>query len=559
MFPADNVWNTPIASLPVDAHSAQWLASMDASSTDLHPDYGPSGDPRAPYGIPFTVVAATTAFTHVTFDYASESDRGPYPLTAHTPIEGGSDRHALMVDPSASRTSPRCTLFETYDTRYRPGGRSTAGSGAIWTLTSNALRPATWTSADAAGLAILPGLVNYDEVRSGAMDHAIRFTAECTSQAYLWPARHEAGQPDPRCPPMGARFRLRAGFHLPHSQCGPFCQTVLRTMKTYGMILADNGSNWYFQGTADTRWTYTQVDQHVLPLFHVHGLFVAAYCSLSSGASMRWLERFDVTEVLAALATSTLLMGVPTHYTRLLADPRLTRESVAAMRLFVSGSAPLLASTHASFLARTGQAILERYGMTETGMIASNPLLGERRPSTVGFALPGVEVRVPGSPAVVQVRGPNVFAGYWGRPELRDSEFTPDGFFITGDLGVVDADGYLEIVGRSKDVVISGGLNVYPREVELVLDEVEGVVESAVVGVPDDDLGEVVAAALVVEGDFDEVAVLAHVRETLAPFKVPRRFLVVNELPRNAMGKVQKALVRARVLAQDVGSPGAEP
>ena len=297
----------------------------------------------------------------------------------------------------------------------------------------------------------------------------------------------------------------------------------------------------------------------MLPLFHVHGLFVAAYCSLSSGASMRWLERFDVTEVLAALATSTLLMGVPTHYTRLLADPRLTRESVAAMRLFVSGSAPLLASTHASFLARTGQAILERYGMTETGMIASNPLLGERRPSTVGFALPGVEVRVPGSPAVVQVRGPNVFAGYWGRPELRDSEFTPDGFFITGDLGVVDADGYLEIVGRSKDVVISGGLNVYPREVELVLDEVEGVVESAVVGVPDDDLGEVVAAALVVEGDFDEVAVLAHVRETLAPFKVPRRFLVVNELPRNAMGKVQKALVRARVLAQDVGSPGAEP
>ena len=261
VFPADNVWNTSIASLPVDAHSAQWLAAMDASSTDLHPDYGPSGDPHAPYGIPFNVVAPRTVFTHVTFDYASESDRGPYPLTARTPIEGGSDRHALMVDPTASATSPRCTLFETYDTQYRPGGRSTAGSGAIWTLTSNALRPATWTSADAAGLAILPGLVNYDEVRSGSMDHAIRFTAECTSQSFLWPARHEAGQADPRCPPMGARFRLRASFTLARSRCAAFCQTVLRTMKDYGLILADNGSNWYFQGTADSRWTYSQVDQ----------------------------------------------------------------------------------------------------------------------------------------------------------------------------------------------------------------------------------------------------------------------------------------------------------
>jgi hypothetical protein len=261
VFPADNVWNTPISSLPVDVHSAQWLAAMDSSSTDLHPDYGPSGNPRQPYGIPWNIVAAHTTFTRVTFLYASQSDRGPYPLTATTPVEGGSDRHALMVDPRASATSSACTLFETYDTHFHLGGRSTAGSGAIWTLTSNALRPLTYTSADAAGLPILPGLVNYDEVKSGAMDHAIRFTAQCTSQVFVWPARHEAGQATSKCPPLGARFRLKASFSLPTRECSAFCQTVVRTMKTYGLMLADNGSNWYFQGTADARWTYTQVDQ----------------------------------------------------------------------------------------------------------------------------------------------------------------------------------------------------------------------------------------------------------------------------------------------------------
>jgi hypothetical protein len=234
---------------------------MDSSTTYLHPDYGPSGNPHQPYGIPWTVVSPHVAFTRVAFQYASESDKGPYPLTVNTPIEGGSDRHALMVDSHASTTSSACTLFETYDTYFHPGGRSTAGSGAIWKLTSNALRPATFTSADAAGLPILPGLVNYDEVKSGVMDHAIRFTAQCTSEAFIWPARHEAGQATPKCPPMGARFRLRASFSLPTAQCDAFCQTVLTTMKNYGMILADNGSNWYFQGTADTRWTYNQVDQ----------------------------------------------------------------------------------------------------------------------------------------------------------------------------------------------------------------------------------------------------------------------------------------------------------
>ncbi len=260
-FPADNVWNTPITALPVNADSATWLASMSSATTYLHPDYGPSGNPHAPYGIPWTVVRKNTVFTRVTFQYASESNRRAYPLTASTPVEGGSDRHALMVDPYRSASSAPCTLFETFDTSYHPNGRSTAGSGATWNLRSNALRPAGYTSADAAGLPILPGLVNYNEVASHAMDHAIRFTADCTQASYLWPARHEAGQNDSSCPPMGARFRLNASFTLPASQCSSFCQTVLTTMKTYGLILADNGSNWYFQGTADTRWTYTEVDQ----------------------------------------------------------------------------------------------------------------------------------------------------------------------------------------------------------------------------------------------------------------------------------------------------------
>jgi hypothetical protein len=254
-FPADNVWNTPITGLPVNANSSTWLASMDASTTMLHPDYGPSGNKAKPYGIPWQIVSPSQALVHVTFSDASQSDPGPYPLSASTPIENGSDRHAIMVNPST------CTLYELWETHYLPGGDSTAGSGAIWSLKSNALRPAGWTSADAAGLPILPGLVNYDEVMSGSMDHAIRFTAECTQQAYIWPARHEAGQDNNDCPPMGTRFRLSAGFSLPASECSAMCQTVITTMQTYGLILADNGSNWYFQGTADTRWTNKEMDQ----------------------------------------------------------------------------------------------------------------------------------------------------------------------------------------------------------------------------------------------------------------------------------------------------------
>ena len=227
-FPADDVWNTPVTGLPVDADSAAWLASMDASTTELHPDYGPSSHPTKPYGIPWQIVPSGTPFVPIAFAYASESDPGPYPLSATTPIEHGSDRHALMVDPTT------CTLYETFATHYHPHGKSKAGSGAIWNLDSDALRPAGWTSADAAGLPILPGLVNYDEVASGAMDHAIRFTVACTRESYLWPARHEAGQPDTSCPPMGARFRLDASFTLPTSTCSAFCQTVLTTISPTG-------------------------------------------------------------------------------------------------------------------------------------------------------------------------------------------------------------------------------------------------------------------------------------------------------------------------------------
>jgi hypothetical protein len=257
VFPANNVWNTAITDLPVASQSAAWLVSMSSSTTFLHPDFGPSGDPGAPYGIPFVVVSPLHPLVHVSFDYADQSDRGPYPFGASTPVEGGSkatgDRHAIMVDPAT------CTLYELYDARYSPAG-STAGSGAIWNLRSNKLRPAGWTSADAAGLPILPGLLSYSEVRSGKITHALRMTAETTDARYIWPARHEAGaREDPSLPPMGARFRLKASFDV--RRYSKKAQVVLRAMQQYGLILADNGSNWYFQGTADPRWPIALVDE----------------------------------------------------------------------------------------------------------------------------------------------------------------------------------------------------------------------------------------------------------------------------------------------------------
>ena len=295
---------------------------------------------------------------------------------------------------------------------------------------------------------------------------------------------------------------------------------------------------------------------HALPIFHTHGLFVATNCVLLNGSSMIFLPKFDADQALALLPRATVMMGVPTFYTRLLGHAGLTKEATAHMRLFVSGSAPLLADTHKEFSARTGHAILERYGMTETGMLTSNPLDGERIPGTVGFPLPEVELRVvnPETGAVlgtdeigiIEVKGPNVFSGYWRMPEKTKQEIKPDGFFITGDVGKVDGRGYVHIVGRAKDLIISGGFNVYPKEVETVIDAIDGVVESAVVGVPHPDFGEAVTAVVLRKpgATLEEAAVVAVCKQQLANFKVPKRVFFVDELPRNTMGKVQKNLLR---------------
>lgn len=295
---------------------------------------------------------------------------------------------------------------------------------------------------------------------------------------------------------------------------------------------------------------------HMLPLFHVHGLFVACHCVLMNGTAMRFHARFDARGAIADFGRSAVFMGVPTFYTRLLAEEGLTRAACAGMRLFVSGSAPLAAETHAEFEARTGHRILERYGMTETGMITSNPFIGERRPGTVGFPLPGTSVRVVGDDGTpcaagevghIQVKGDNVLPGYWRMPEKNKEEYTPDGYFRTGDVGSFSADGYLSIVGRSKDLIITGGYNVYPKEVELAIDEMPDVLESAVIGVPHSDFGEAVTAVVVPRPGRQpatEGEVIAWLRSRLANFKVPKRVFVVDELPRNTMGKVQKNVLR---------------
>lgn len=295
-------------------------------------------------------------------------------------------------------------------------------------------------------------------------------------------------------------------------------------------------------------WGFSESDVllHALPIFHVHGLFVALHCAFLSGAPMVWLAKYDDAQVLAALPKSTVMMGVPTFYTRLLANAGFTREAAAHMRLFISGSAPLLESTFAEFEARTGQRILERYGMSEAVIITSNPLDGERIAGSVGYPLPGLELRIGGGAetGVIEIRGPSVFGGYWQMPEKTAQEFTEDGFFITGDVGRQDPDGRVWISGRAKDLIISGGFNVYPKEVELVLDETPGVAESAVIGVPHPDFGEAVVAVVIGAGE--EAALIAAAREKLAAFKTPKKVVFVDELPRNAMGKVQKNLLRER-------------
>ena len=292
-------------------------------------------------------------------------------------------------------------------------------------------------------------------------------------------------------------------------------------------------------------WGFSPADVllHALPIFHVHGLFVALHCAFLSGAPMVWLAKFDDTQVLTGLAKATVMMGVPTFYTRLLANPGFTRAAAAHMRLFVCGSAPLLESTFREFEARTGQRILERYGMSEAVIITSNPLVGERIAGSVGYPLPGVALRI-GEGEVIEIKGPSVFSGYWEMPDKTAQEFTADGYFRTGDVGRQDPDGRVWISGRAKDLIISGGFNVYPKEVELILDELPGVSESAVVGVPHPDFGEGVVA--VVMGSGDEAAIVAACRERLAAYKSPKRVVFVGELPRNAMGKVQKNLLRER-------------
>jgi malonyl-CoA/methylmalonyl-CoA synthetase len=305
-------------------------------------------------------------------------------------------------------------------------------------------------------------------------------------------------------------------------------------------------------------WRFEEGDVllHALPIFHTHGLFVATNIILLARASMIFLPKFTADGVLAALPQATTMMGVPTFYTRLLDDPRLTPELTGHMRLFISGSAPLLAETHVQFEQRTGHRILERYGMTETNMNTSNPYDGERRAGTVGFALPGVEIKVTdpetgevvpdGEIGQIEVRGPNVFVGYWNMPEKTREELRADGFFITGDLGRIDEKGYLVIVGRNKDLIISGGYNIYPKEIELVLDDQPGVLESAVIGAPHPDFGESVIGILVPDSEtpIDLEAIEANLGGSLARFKQPRRLVVVDALPRNTMGKVQKNILR---------------
>lgn len=311
--------------------------------------------------------------------------------------------------------------------------------------------------------------------------------------------------------------------------------------------------------TLHTAWHWQPGDVllHALPLFHIHGLFVAAHGALYNGSKMIFLPKFDSSAVIRQLPRSTVFMGVPTYYGRLLTDPAFTRETCATMRLFVSGSAPLLAETFTRFAEQTGHTILERYGMSETAMLTSNPYDGERRAGTVGPALPGVAVRVvnaagedcgAGEIGDIQVKGPNVFSGYWHMPEKTAEEFTADGYFKTGDVGRFDVDGYLSIVGRSKDLIISGGYNVYPKEIESLIDELPGVLESAVIGVPHSDFGEAVTAVVVARdgASLSETAVIEELKTKIANFKVPKRVYVVDELPRNTMGKVQKNLLRER-------------
>ena len=336
-----------------------------------------------------------------------------------------------------------------------------------------------------------------------------------------------------------------------------FLYTSGTTGRSKGAMLTQDNLLSNAQTLAEL-WQFTAQDVllHALPIFHTHGLFVAVNVTLAAGGSMIFLPKFDLDFLLENMHRATAMMGVPTFYTRLLEDPRFTRDRTQHMRVFISGSAPLLAETHVQFEDRTGHRILERYGMTETNMNTSNPYDGERRAGTVGFPLPGVELKITdpasgdalaaGEIGQIEVRGPNVFKGYWEMPEKTAAELRENGFFITGDLGRIDDEGYVSIVGRDKDMIISGGYNIYPKEIELLIDDQPGVLESAVIGVPHPDFGEAVLGIVVAKPaetpEPDQI--LKNISTSLARFKQPRKLIFVRELPRNTMGKVQKNLLR---------------
>ena len=334
------------------------------------------------------------------------------------------------------------------------------------------------------------------------------------------------------------------------------CYTSGTTGRSKGAMLT-HGNLASNARTLGRIWGFSERDRliHALPIYHVHGLFVASNTAALAGSTLLFLSRFDADRIMALMPEATSMMGVPTFYTRLLGHPGLTPDATAHMRVFISGSAPLLEETFHAFAERTGHRILERYGMTETGMNCSNPLTSERKPLTVGPPLPGVDVRIRGEDGTLlprgeigtlEVRGANVFQGYWRMPEKTKEEFTEDGFFQTGDIATIDADGYVAIVGRAKDLVISGGLNVYPKEVEGILDALPEIEESAVIGVPHDDFGEAVIAVVTTKASFDEARAIEAVRRQLAAFKTPKRIIEVDELPRNSMGKLRKDLLRER-------------
>jgi malonyl-CoA/methylmalonyl-CoA synthetase len=393
----------------------------------------------------------------------------------------------------------------------------------------------------------------------------------CTGRNFGWVSRiafsagtaHVFTLNDDRSGSLLQRAAAHSDRHTPVARAADDLAAILYTSGTTGRskgAMLSHGNLLSNARVLKQYWGWRRGDVliHALPIFHVHGLFVASHGALLSGSKMIWLARFDPKVVLARLPEATVFMGVPTLYVRLLGEPGLTRAACATMRLFISGSAPLLLETFDAFRERSGHTILERYGMSETVMLTSNPYdptLGERRGGTVGLPLPGVGVRVvddAGAPCPadaighLQVNGPNVFRGYWRMPEKTREEFTADGWFKTGDVGRIDARGYVTIVGRSKDLIISGGYNVYPAEVEATLNDLPGVAESAVIGVPHPDFGEAVVAVVVARPGSapDGAALTAELKSKIANFKVPKRVFVVPELPRNAMGKVLKNLLR---------------